>query len=157
MMSEAIIAAIAAGVGVVLTGLGTVIVNVIKAKKETTKDLELQYQHSENLVKLTSSMTDVNEKINEFRNEVVPILSGLSKDVDRIDRKLEDFHTEWKDYNIVMLRHDITSVYQHYKDSAAIPQGIYQSTMELYDKYSKLGGNSYVRDIVEEMKGWRRD
>jgi hypothetical protein len=43
MMSEAIIAAIAAGIGVVLTGLGTVIVNVIKAKKETTKDLELQY------------------------------------------------------------------------------------------------------------------
>jgi hypothetical protein len=56
-------------------------------------------------------MTDVNEKINEFRNEVMSILSGLSKDVDRIDRKLEDFHTEWKDYNIVMLRHDITSVY----------------------------------------------
>lgn len=157
MMSEAIIAAIGAGIGTVVAAIGTLIVNTIKAKKQKTGDLELQYQHQENLVKLTSSMTDVNERINEFRNEVMPILNGVSKDIDRIDRKLEDFHTEWKDYNIVMLRHDITSVYQQYKGSAAIPQGIYQSTMELYDKYSKLGGNSYVRDIVEEMKGWRRD
>jgi len=80
-------------------------------------------------------MTNVNQTISELRSEIMQILNGLSKDLDRVDKKLEDFHSEWKDYNIVMLRHDITSVYQHYKDAAAIPQGIYQSTMELYDKY----------------------
>jgi len=56
-------------------------------------------------------MTDVNETISELRREIMSMLTGLSKDLDRVDRKLEDFHSEWKDYNIVMLRHDITSVY----------------------------------------------
>jgi len=56
-------------------------------------------------------MTNVNQAISELRSEVMPMLNGLSKDLDRVDRKLEDFHSEWKDYNIIMLRHDITSVY----------------------------------------------
>ena len=101
-------------------------------------------------------MTNVNIEISELRKEMKDLLIRMGRDVDIIDGKLEDFHSEWKDYNIIMLRHDITSVYQNYKSSAAIPQGIYQSTMELYDKYEDLGGNSYVHEIVEEMKQWKR-
>jgi hypothetical protein len=43
MLSEAVIAAIAAGVGGTVAALGTLIVKTIKAKKEKTGDLELQY------------------------------------------------------------------------------------------------------------------
>ena len=101
-------------------------------------------------------MTNANQAISELRAEIMPMLNRLSKDLNVVDGKLEDFHSEWKDYNIVMLRHDITSVYQHYKDFAVIPQSIYQSTMELYDRYEGLGGNSYVHEIVEEMKTWKK-
>ena len=101
-------------------------------------------------------MTNVNTEISELRKDMLSLFRGMSKDMDRIDRKLEDFHSEWKDYNIVMLRHDITSVYEHYKSSAAMPKVIYESTMNLYDKYSSLGGNSYVHEIVEEMKTWKK-
>ena len=149
-METAILAGIIAAVGVAL-------VNLIKALYSRNQNKVDQQQHEENLIKLSSSMTNANQAISELRAEIMPMLNGLSKDLDRVDRKLEDFHTEWKDYNIVMLRHDITSVYQHYKSSAAIPQGIYQSTMELYDKYSSLGGNSYVHEIVEEMKTWDKN
>lgn len=148
-METAVLAGIIAAVGVAL-------VNIIKAAFSRNQNKKDQLDHEENLIKLSSSMTNVNQAISELRSEVMPILNGLSKDLDRVDRKLEDFHSEWKDYNIVMLRHDITSVYQHYKSSAAIPQGLYQSTMELYDKYEKLGGNSYVHEIVEEMKEWEK-
>lgn len=148
-METAIVAGIIATVGVAL-------VNIIKALYSRNQNKVDQQTHEENLIKLSSSMTNVNQAISELRNEMMPMLNGLSKDLDRVDRKLEDFHSEWKDYNIVMLRHDITSVYQQYKGSAAIPQGIYQSTMELYDKYEKLGGNSYVHEIVEEMKTWSK-
>ena len=149
-METAILAGIIAAVGVAL-------VNLIKALYSRNQNKVDQQQHEENLIKLSSSMTNANQAISELRAEIMPMLNGLSKDLDRVDRKLEDFHTEWKDYNIIMLRHDITSVYQHYKSSAAIPQGIYQSTMELYDKYSSLGGNSYVHEIVEEMKTWDKN
>lgn len=140
----------------IIGAIGVALVNIIKAAFSRNQNKKDQLDHEENLIKLSSSMTNVNQAISELRSEVMPILNGLSKDLDRVDRKLEDFHSEWKEYNIVMLRHDITSVYQHYKSSAAIPQGLYQSTMELYDKYEKLGGNSYVHEIVEEMKTWEK-
>ena len=148
-METAVIAAI-------IGAVGTALVGIIGAFKKRSQDRKDQLDHEENLVKLSSSMTNVNQAISELRSEMSSLLNGMSRDMDRIDKKLEDFHSEWKDYNIVMLRHDITSVYQHYKSSAAIPQGIYQSTMELYDKYQSLGGNSYVHEIVEEMKTWSK-
>ena len=140
----------------IIAAVGTALVGVIKALYSRNQNKQDQQTHEENLIKLSSSMTNVNETISELRREIMPILNGLSKDLDRVDRKLEDFHSEWKDYNIVMLRHDITSVYEHYKDAAVIPKVVYESTMNLYDKYQKLGGNSYVHEIVEEMKGWSK-
>lgn len=148
-METAVLAGIIAAVGVAL-------VNVIKALYSRNQNKQDQLQHEENLIKLSSSITNVNQVISELKAEIIPMLNGLSKDLDRVDRKSEDFHTEWKDYNIVMLRHDITSVYEHYKSSAAMPKAIYESTMNLYDKYSNLGGNSYVHEIVEEMKTWKK-
>lgn len=148
-MDIAIISGIIAAVGVAL-------VNLIKAAFNRNQNKKDQFDHEENLIKLSSSMTNANQAISELRAEIMPMLNRLSKDLDVVDGKLEDFHSEWKDYNIVMLRHDITSVYQQYKDFAAIPQGIYQSTMELYDRYEDLGGNSYVKNIIGEIETWRK-
>ena len=148
-MDIAIISGIIAAVGVAL-------VNLIKAVHGRNQNKKDQLEHEENLLKIGTEMTNVNVEISELRKEMKDLLIRMDRNVDIIDGKLEDFHSEWKDYNLVMLRHDITSVYQHYKSSAAIPQGIYQSTMELYDKYEDLGGNSYVHEIVEEMKEWER-
>lgn len=140
----------------IIAATGVALVNIIKALYSRNQNKKDQQLHEENLIKLSSSMTNVNQAISELRSEIMPVLNGMSKDLDRVDRKLEDFHSEWKDYNIVMLRHDITSVYEHYKDAAAIPKIIYESTMNLYDKYQKLGGNSYVHEIIEEMKTWSK-
>lgn len=148
-MDIAIISGIIAAVGVAL-------VNLIKAVHGRNQNKKDQLEHEENLLKIGTEMTNVNTEISELRKEMKDLLIRMGRDVDIIDGKLEDFHSEWKDYNIIMLRHDITSVYQNYKSSAAIPQSIYQSTMELYDKYEDLGGNSYVHEIIEEMKEWKR-
>ena len=143
-------------IGGIIGAVGVALVNIIKAAFSRNQNKKDQLDHEENLIKLSSSMTNVNQAISELRNEVMPMLNGLSKDLDRVDRKLEDFHSEWKDYNIVMLRHDITSVYEQYKSSAAMPKVIYESTMNLYDKYQALGGNSFVESEVEEMKTWSK-
>ena len=143
-------------IGGIIGAIGTALVGIIGATKKRSQNRKDQLDHEENLIKLSSSMTNVNEAISELRNEMLSLFRGMSKDMDRMDRKLEDFHSEWKDYNIIMLRHDITSVYEHYKSSAAVPQAIYESTMNLYDKYQKLGGNSYVHEIVDEMKTWSK-
>jgi light-regulated signal transduction histidine kinase (bacteriophytochrome) len=78
-------------------------------------------------------MTNVNAEISELRKEIMGVINEISKDLDRIDRKLEDFHSEQKSINLVMLRHDIVQVYEQYKCSAAVPTDLYESTMNLYD------------------------
>ena len=148
-METAIIAGIIGAVGVAL-------VNVIKALHSRNQNKQDQLQHEENLIKLSSSMTNVNQAISELRSEIMPMLNGFSKDLDRMDRKLEDFHSEQKSINLVMLRHDIVQVYEYYKSSAAIPTDLYESTMNLYDQYKAAGGNGFITEIIEEMKEWKR-
>ena len=148
-METAIIAGIVGAVGVAL-------VNVIKALYSRNQNKQDQLQHEENLIKLSSSMTNVNQAISELRAEIMPMLNGFSKDLDRMDKKLEDFHSEQKSINLVMLRHDIVQVYEYYKNSAAIPTDLYESTMNLYDQYKAAGGNGFISQIVEEMKTWKK-
>ena len=144
MMSEAIIAAIAAGIGAVLAGLGTVIVNVIKAKNEPKiKELELGEKFETQIQGLQTSLESSFVEIKES-------MEGLTDN-------FNDFRTEQKGYNIAMIRHDIVQVYEVYKEKKTIPIPVYQSVLDLYDKYAGLGGNSFVHQLVEEMKEWDKE
>ena len=117
--------ALIAGISALVGAVGVALVNLIKAVHGRNQNRKDQLEHEENLLKIGTEMTNVNLEISELRKEMKDLLIRMGRDVDIIDGKLEDFHSEWKDYNIIMLRHDITSVYQNYKSSAAIPQGIY--------------------------------
>lgn len=148
-METAIIAGIVGAIGVAL-------VNVIKALYSRNQNKVDQQIHEENLIKLSSSMTNVNQAISELRSEIMPMLNGFSKDLDRMDKKLEDFHSEQKSINLVMLRHDIVQVYEQYKSSAAIPTDLYESTMNLYDQYKAAGGNGFIKSIIKEIEMWEK-
>ena len=143
-MSEAIIAAIAAGVGAVLAGLGTVIVNVIKAKNEPKiKELELGEKFETQIQGLKASLES--------------FFAEIKESVEDLTDKFDDFRIEQKGYNIVMIRHSIVDVYETYKDQKKIPMPLYQSTIELYDRYKGLGGNSWCHELIEEMKEWDKE
>ena len=148
-MDIAIISGIIAAVGVAL-------VNLIKAVHGRNQNKKDQLEHEENLIKLSSSMTNVNQEISELRAEIMPMLNGFSENLDRMDKKLEDFHLEQKTINLVMLRHDIVQVYEYYKSSAAMPTDLYESTMNLYDQYKAAGGNGFITGIMKEMENWER-
>lgn len=145
-MSEVVIAAIAAGVGAVLTAVGKLIVDTIKAKKEKTGDLELQYSHEENLIKLTSTL----------RNDLVPQLEEIKENLDSLNDKIDNFHQEQKEINIVQLRHQIVDIYETYKDKKEIPEILYDSILSIYDRYRELGGNSWAKNIMEEIREWEK-
>lgn len=148
-METAVLAGIIGAVGVAL-------VNIIKALYSRNQNKKDQMLHEENLLKIGTEMTNVNTEISELRKDMLSLFRGMSKDMDRIDRKLEDFHSEQKSINLVMLRHDIVQVYEYHKSSAAIPTDLYESTMNLYDQYKAAGGNGFISQIVEEMKKWKR-
>ena len=129
--------------------IGAALVSVIKAAFSRNQNKKDQLDHEENLLQIGVSMNNVNQEISDLRRQLTDCFSGIAKDMDRLDRKLEDFHSEQKLYNIAMIRHDIVQVYEYYKSSAAMPTDIYESTMSLYDTYKKLGGNSFITEIVE--------
>lgn len=112
--------------------------------------------HEENLLKIGTEMNDVTRLISEFRTEMNSTFDELKERLDDVDNKLDDFAAEQKLINIVSLRHSITQVFYVYKDKKEIPNAIYQSTMNLYDQYKALGGNSFVSEEVKEMRNWKK-
>ena len=142
-MSEVVIAAIAAGVGVVLAALGKMVVDIVKAKNEPKiKEIELGEKFETQLTGLKNSLTQSFEEIKE--------------DMQDLSDKVGNFHKEQKEINIVSIRHEIVDTYETYKGSKKIPLPVYQSILDLYDKYKSLGGNSFVKNIIEEMEKWER-
>lgn len=153
-MSEVVIAAIGAGIGAVVAAIGTLIVNTIKAKKEKTGDLELQYQHSERLVEITSGLRqDLNQTLVELKES----FDDIKESFNNLEHKVDQFHSEQSQINLSMIRHNIVQVYEFYKEKKMIPLPVYESTLNLYDKYRAAGGNSFVDEIITEMKSWVKE
>ena len=150
MMETAII------VGIIAAG-GAALVNIIKAAFSRNQNKKDQLDHEEKLLQIGVSMNNVNLEISEIKSALNQFTVGLSKDMDRMDRKLEALHSEQKDFNIAMLRHDIVQVYEYYKSAASMPTDVFESTMNLYDKYKSIGGNGFVDGLIEEMKRWGRN
>ena len=148
--------ALIAGISAFVAAIGTVLVNVIKAAYGRNQNKKDQQQHEENLLKIGTEMSDVSSSISELRTEINSSLDKLNERLDKVDSKLNDFAAEQKSINIVGLRHSITQIFYSYRDKKEIPGAVYQSTMNLYDQYKALGGNSFVSEEVEEMKLWNR-
>lgn len=143
-------------IGGIIGAVGTALVGLIKAAYSRNQNKKDQMDHEENLLQIGATMNNVNQEISELRRTLNDCFTGLSKDLDRLDRKLEDFHSEQTVYNVAMIRHDIVQVYEFYHSAASMPTDVYESTMNLYDMYKKIGGNSFVDGLIEEMKRWGR-
>lgn len=143
-------------IGAIIGAAGTAIAMIIKSLFTRNQNRKDQQLHEENLLKIGTEMNDVNSLISELKAEICLSLKKLSERLDDVDSKLDNFAAEQKSINIVSLRHSITQVFHNYKDKKEIPSAIYQSTMNLYDQYKALGGNSYVSEEVEEMKNWEK-
>lgn len=143
-------------IGAIIGAAGTAIAMIIKSLFTRNQNSKDRMDHEENLLKIGAEMNDVNSSISELKAEIGLSLKKLSERLDDVDSKLDNFAAEQKSINIVSLRHSITQVFHNYKDKKEIPSAIYQSTMNLYDQYKALGGNSYVSEEVEEMKNWEK-
>lgn len=143
-------------IGAIIGAVGTAIAVIVKSLFSRNQNSKDRMDHEENLLKIGTEMNDVSRSISELKAEIGSSLEKLSERLDDVDSKLDDFAAEQKSINIVSLRHSITQVFHSYKDKKEIPSAIYQSTMNLYDQYKALGGNSYVSEEIEEMKNWKK-
>lgn len=120
-------------IGAIIGALGTTAAMIIKSlfcRNQNSKD---RMEHEENLIKLSSSFNNVNQAIDELKNDINSKLDKVEERLDKVNNKFDDFATEQKLINIASLRHSITEVFHSYKGKEEIPGAIYQSTMNLYD------------------------
>lgn len=142
MLSEAIIAAIGAAIGAIITGIGATAVQIIKAKKAKTGDKELEFNHTENLVKLASGQSqeigEVKDMVSQVRESVVELTESQAS------------------FNRMYLRHSILRVYFSYDKEKEIPISEWESVLGLYDVYTSLNGNGFIHEKIDEMRNWKK-
>lgn len=143
-------------IGTIIGAAGTVLVNLIKAAYGRNQNRKDQQIHEERLLKIGTEMNDVSGSISELKEEINSSLNKLCERLDKVDSKLDDFAAQQKSIDVVSLRHSITQVFYSYRDKKEIPSAVYQSTMNLYDQYKSLGGNSFICGEIEEMKSWKK-
>lgn len=77
--------------------------------------------------------------------------------VEEVKTILTDMQEEAKvnaEATLATLRHDITYAYEKYKKTKKLPGNTKNDVCSLYEIYVKMGGNSYVHEIFEEMMKW---
>lgn len=141
-MGVELVAAIGAAIGVVCGALGTLIVNIVKAKKTKTEDLELQYNHSENLVKLAAGQS---QDLIEIKNSLITIQQDLGNTKE-----------QQEEVNRMLLRRAFLDIYFRYEKSKEIPEDQFESALDIYTVYKNQGGNGYIETLKDEIKNWKR-
>lgn len=85
-----------------------------------------------------------------IREEATAANKEMKDEIDFLKKKIND-----KDKtDLAILRNTLTHIYFKYKDVKKIPHYEKENVMYLFEQYSSLGGNSYVKQIVDEIKDW---
>lgn len=81
----------------------------------------------------------VTDKVEEVKTLLVNLKADIEKD---------------QEATRASLRHEITYIYEKYKDRKILPGNTKKDLCSLYEVYILLNGNSYVHEIYEEMMKW---
>ena len=153
---------IAAVIGAATAGLVAIIGALFK-RNQNKKD---QYDHEENIIKLSKDLTDTNKILKDF--------TSLSRDFDYVRNGMNELHKEIQEVkkeviqvkencastDTMLLRREIYNIYWTYfnsnKEVIEIPEREFETVLNLYTVYKSLGGNGCAAQYVEEIKKWKR-
>lgn len=76
--------------------------------------------------------------------------TGIAEDIKEVHEKLK----KNDEATACVIRHQITSTYEQYRLAKKIPTHTKEDLCYLYEKYIELGGNSYVKQIYNDMMTW---
>jgi uncharacterized protein HemX len=108
-MNEVIIAAIAAGLGAVITAVGKVVVDIIKAKKEPDEaDEQLKQEMDEEKRKNDAAIEMFTKFAEDIKNSVEELRSELTEKLEAMDKRIEEYRHETREINKSEVRHSIT-------------------------------------------------
>lgn len=83
---------------------------------------------------------------------LVAIIGAAAKAIVDITKAKNQTDAEFKK---AIIRAEIVNYYYDNKEQREINAYEYQVIMNLYDIYKSLGGNSFIADIIDEVKLWK--
>lgn len=83
---------------------------------------------------------------------LVAVIGAVGKVIVDVMKERNKTDNEFKK---AIIRAEIVNYYYDNKEQREINAYEYQVIMNLYDIYKGLGGNSFIADIIEEVKQWR--
>lgn len=147
----------AAAIGGIIGAIGSAAVMIIKAAHGRNQNKKDQQIHEEKLLEIGASMSGVTTAIHQLEQDLNDNFKKIKDQFDETNAKIDQFRQEQKEVNVVLLRHSITQTYENYKEEKEMPKLLYQSSLNLYDQYHRLGGNSFVTEEIEDMKTWKKE
>ena len=88
-----------------------------------------------------------------IRDESTAANQGIVVQLDKIEKRLDQSDVT----DQALIRNTITHIYIKYKDQKKIPHYEKENILSLFEQYKKLKGNSYIKQIVNEMKTWEEE
>lgn len=82
---------------------------------------------------------------------ILGYLTAKIKEYKQKAKKQEEKDSLQQNALMCLLRSNVTSKYYVYKELGAIPYYEKENVDKIHEQYKKMGGNSYVDTIVEEM------
>lgn len=79
------------------------------------------------------------------------VIGFLAKSLSKKSKKEKTEH----EAVVALLRHEIVKAYEEHKDSKTIPIILKESVMIIYKIYKALGGNGFIKQLIDEISTWQ--
>ena len=85
-----------------------------------------------------------------IKEEAESANAPVKEKLEEIENSLESA----KSNDLAIIRNTITHIYFKYKDEKKIPHYEKENVLYLYERYKELHGNSYVKNIIQQIESW---
>lgn len=96
---------------------------------------------------MTKSLNDVSAKLDKNHLEAV----GRLDTVDATLHQLQENDKVMEGVQLSLLRDRLNQGYHYYVIEGELPEEAYRSFCEMYSSYKKLGGNSFIDHVMEQI------
>lgn len=80
------------------------------------------------------------------------LVGDLSNKVDNMDKKVENIDNKVDENEKDRIRETILSYKKSIDNEIPLSEHEYEYILRIYDKYKKMGGNSFVSDVVKDIQ-----
>ena len=80
------------------------------------------------------------------------LVGDLKENINNLDKKVDKIDLKVDTNELDTIRHSILDYKKGSDNGVKLSQHEYEYILKIYDKYKGMGGNSFITDVVEQIK-----